>query len=201
MARIPLNKAQLRHEKENLTAFRRYLPALDLKRQLLMAERQRARQRVKDLAEQRAALVVAAGADIPMLADARIKLEGLVTLGEVKVESENVAGARLPVVADVEIRRTDYGRMVRPHWVDAAVERLAEAVRLAVEARVAEERLALVEKAVAKITQRVNLFDKLLIPETEGNIAKINVYLGDAERAAVVRSKIAKRKHRTGAEA
>lgn len=201
MARIPLNKAQLRHEKENLTAFRRYLPALDLKRQLLMAERQRARQRVKDLAEQRAALVAAAGADIPMLADARIKLEGLVTLGAVKVESENVAGARLPVVADVEIRRADYGRMVRPHWVDAAVERLAEAVRLAVEARVAEERLALVEKAVAKITQRVNLFDKLLIPETEGNIAKINVYLGDAERAAVVRSKIAKRKHRTGAVA
>jgi V/A-type H+-transporting ATPase subunit D len=49
-------------------------------------------------------------------------------------------------------------------------------------------------EAVRKITQRVNLFEKVLIPTTEKNILRIRIYLGDAERAAVVRSKIVKTK-------
>ncbi len=195
MARVPLSKSQLRHEKENLTAYRRYLPALDLKRQQLMGERLRARRAVEDARAKLAAAAAEAGAAIPMMADSRIDLDGLVRLGEVRIGSQNVAGVRLPRVEDVEIVRNSYGRMVRPHWVDALVERLAAALRLSVEAKVAQERLALLETAVAKITQRVNLFDKLLIPETEQNIGRILVFLGDAERAAVVRAKIAKRKH------
>ena len=43
-------------------------------------------------------------------------------------------------------------------------------------------------------TQRVNLFEKVKIPECMENIRKIQIYLGDATTAAVVRSKIAKRK-------
>jgi V/A-type H+/Na+-transporting ATPase subunit D len=40
----------------------------------------------------------------------------------------------------------------------------------------------------------VNLFDKVLIPETRGNIRTIQVYLDDKAREAVVTSKIAKAK-------
>jgi V/A-type H+-transporting ATPase subunit D len=39
----------------------------------------------------------------------------------------------------------------------------------------------------------VNLFDKILIPTAKKNIQKIQIYLADAERAAVVRSKLTKR--------
>ena len=50
--------------------------------------------------------------------------------------------------------------------------------------------------AVRRITQRVNLFEKVLIPQADTNIQRIQIYLADAERAAVVRSKIAKAKRR-----
>jgi len=49
-------------------------------------------------------------------------------------------------------------------------------------------------KASRKATQRVNLVSKILIPEALGNIRKIRIFLADNERAAVVRSKIAKKK-------
>jgi V/A-type H+-transporting ATPase subunit D len=52
----------------------------------------------------------------------------------------------------------------------------------------------LLDDAVHKVTQRVNLFEKVLIPRTREHIRRIRIYLADAERAAVVRSKIAKRK-------
>jgi V/A-type H+-transporting ATPase subunit D len=47
------------------------------------------------------------------------------------------------------------------------------------------------------VTQRVNLFEKVLIPRARKSIQRIRVYLSDEERAAVVRSKIAKRKQAT----
>ena len=50
------------------------------------------------------------------------------------------------------------------------------------------------DAAVTKVTQRVNLFEKVLIPQARNNVRRIQIALGDVERAAVVTSKIAKRK-------
>jgi V/A-type H+-transporting ATPase subunit D len=47
---------------------------------------------------------------------------------------------------------------------------------------------------VRRITQRVNLFEKVLIPRAKENIKRIQIGLGELERSAVVRSKIAKKK-------
>ena len=201
MARIPLSKSQLTREKDNMASYRRYLPALDLKRQQLMAERNRERARLAELEARLAAMAGEVGAELPMLADRRVGLDGLVRLGAVKLGSQNVAGVRLPTVEEVEVLRAPYGRMVRPHWVDTAADRLAEAIRLRVEARVLEHRVKLLDGAVVTITQRTNLFDKVLIPQAAENIRRIMVYLGDAERAAVVSAKIAKGKSTARAEA
>jgi len=201
MARIPLSKSQLTREKDNMASYRRYLPALDLKRQQLMAERNRERARLAELEARLAAMAGEVGAELPMLADRRVGLDGLVRLGAVKLGSQNVAGVRLPTVEEVEVLRAPYGRMVRPHWVDTAADRLAEAIRLRVEVRVLEHRVKLLDAAVVTITQRTNLFDKVLIPQAAENIRRIMVYLGDAERAAVVSAKIAKGKSTARAEA
>jgi V/A-type H+/Na+-transporting ATPase subunit D len=57
---------------------------------------------------------------------------------------------------------------------------------------IGRERVRILEQATRRITQRVNLFDKILIPTTRKNIQRIQIFLGDADRAAVVTSKIAK---------
>lgn len=194
MARVPLSKSQLTREKEGLASYRRYLPALDLKRQQLMAERNRARHEITRIEAAVAEAVVEAGRAIPMLADQRVDVAGLAWPGEVRLGTQNVAGVRLPIVESVEIHRASYSLLVRPHWVDAFVERLAEGIRLRIDAEIARERLALLEAAVVKITQRVNLFEKVLVPQALDNIRRINVFLGDAERSAVVGAKLAKRK-------
>jgi V/A-type H+/Na+-transporting ATPase subunit D len=194
VARVPLSKSQLTREKESLASYRRYLPALDLKRQQLMGERNRARHEIARLDAAVAKSAADAGEAIPMLADERVDVAGLAWPGEVRLGTQNVAGVKLPIVRSVEVHRAAYSRLVRPHWVDAVADRLAEAIRLRIEAEIARERLGLLEAAVVKITQRVNLFEKVLVPQTLDNIRRINVFLGDAERSAVVGAKIAKRK-------
>ena len=85
-----------------------------------------------------------------------------------------------------------------PQWVDRLSDELARMIELRVRLRVEQRRLALLEEAVRKVTQRVNLFEKVLIPGAKGQIRRIRIFLSDGERAAVVRSKIAKRKHASG---
>ena len=90
----------------------------------------------------------------------------------------------------------EYSMLAKPHWVDMLVEQLKQMVEQKTRIEVAAERVRLIEQAERKITQRVNLFDKILIPTAKKNIKKIQIYLADAERAAVVRSKITKRKRK-----
>lgn len=198
MARLPMNKATLTRKKRDLATYRQYLPSLDLKRKQLLAERGRLRGRLAELDEQEAAAKGRIGEDLPMLAHRPVKVEGLVRVADVRLGEENVAGIRVPVLERLEIETAPYGLLGRPHWVDRVVERWRAALRLHLEAEVIRERLRRVEEALATVTQRVNLFEKVLIPETEADISRIDIALQDAERAGVIRAKVAKRKSGAG---
>ena len=52
----------------------------------------------------------------------------------------------------------------------------------------------LLENELRATSQRVNLFEKVKIPEAKENIRVIGVFLGDQQTAAVVRGKISKKK-------
>jgi V/A-type H+/Na+-transporting ATPase subunit D len=194
MARLNLSKAQLAKEKTNLAMYRRYLPSLDLKRRQLTAERKKTEARIAEIQAEIERRIAGIGAEIPMLADKDIDLKGLATLKSVRLGEINVVGQRLPSLEAIEVEVVSYGYMARPHWVDLVAQRLEEVLKLRVGAQVTRRQVTLLEAAVTKVTQRVNLFDKVLIPRTKANIRRIDIALGDLERAAVVNSKIAKRK-------
>jgi V/A-type H+/Na+-transporting ATPase subunit D len=106
----------------------------------------------------------------------------------------------LPVLEEVSYRVRPYSMLAKPHWVDHLVEQLKAMLSLHVRRQVNAERMQRLKQAVRRITQRVNLFDKVLIPSAKQDIKRIEIFIADNERAGVVRSKIAKAKHRTRAE-
>ena len=195
MARLQLSKSSLARETKSLRGYERFLPSLDLKRQQLTAERVKAARALKRTREAIEDFRVQVGRKLPMLANLDVDLTDLVTLSEVKLGEENVVGSRLPRLEGIEVEVRPYALLAKPHWVDKAAAMLRDMLELRVRLQVEERRLALLDAAVKTITQRVNLFDKVLIPRTKANIKRIRIYLSDEEMAAVVRSKIAKRKH------
>jgi V/A-type H+-transporting ATPase subunit D len=197
MARLALNKSSLSKLSRQLVTFERFLPSLDLKRKQLMAERARAQDTLQRTGQEMAALRESIAGRLPMLANREIELADLVQLKAARLGEENVVGTRLPVLQGVEVQLRDYGYLEKPHWVDFLSDELTRMLELHVRLTVEQRRAALLEEAVRKVTQRVNLFEKVLIPRAKEHIRKIRIYLSDAERAAVVRSKIAKRKHAT----
>ena len=194
MARLQLSKSALNREERQLATFERFLPSLDLKRRQLIAERAKARASLAACRQEIEALLRDVAENLPMLANRDVDLTGLARVAKVALGSENIVGARLPTLAEVAVEVRPYALMAKPHWVDRLVEDLRRMVELRLRLQVEERRLALLDEAVKKVTQRVNLFDKVLIPRARGNIKKIEIFLADGERAGVVRAKIAKAK-------
>lgn len=193
MSRIPLTKASLSHQKGLLRTYAGVLPSLDLKRRQISAERQRARQALAALEQRAAALEAQLARLCPMLAHQPTPLEGLVRVEAVRLEEENLVGTRVPRVAHIVLATADYGLLSRPFWVDAVVRALQEALQNHIHQQVARERLARLQRAERTVTQRFNLFETVLIPRARQHIRSIGIALADAERAAVVNAKLAKR--------
>ncbi|MBW1818181.1 MAG: V-type ATP synthase subunit D [Deltaproteobacteria bacterium] len=192
MPRMTFNKSALHKEREALRLYERVLPSLDLKRMQLTSEQERAKGELEKAVQAVSGLRESTGKELPMLADAEVDISGLVKVAGVRRGEENVVGVRLPTLDSVEFDPLAYSLLAKPHWVDSAVARLKQMVELRLREQVAVERERVLEKAVRRITQRVNLFEKILIPTAKKNIKKIQIFLADAERAAVVRSKITK---------
>ena len=194
MAKVSLSKSSLSHQTQLLKGYQRFLPSLDLKRKQLMGERARAQAERRALDQRLVAARQRVAETLPMLANEELDLAGVVRVEHVEFCRENVMGSWLPMLEHLEVAVRPYGYISKPHWLEPLIEALTASARLRIEAMVAARRVVLLEAAVRTVTQRVNLFDKVLIPQARANIKRIRIALSDAERAAVVRSKIAKKK-------
>ncbi len=193
MAKLNLSKSGLQKQRDELRLYQRVLPSLDLKRMQLSAELKRARQQLTEAEAAVEKLNQRIAEQLPMLANREIDVSGLVQVESFQVEEENLVGVKLPALGEVNCQVGPYSMLAKPHWVDVLVDQLKQMVEQKTRVVVAAERVRLLEQAERRITQRVNLFDKILIPTAKKNIQKIQIYLADAERAAVVRSKITKK--------
>lgn len=192
MARLSLNKASLHKESAKLKRYRQYLPSLDMKRRQLMAERAKSAARLRQTEERIEQCRRYISESMPMLSYREIDLTDLVKVAGFDIGEENIVGITVPVLTRVEFVAESYSPYLKPHWVDGLVECIKTMLDLQIQLRVDRRRFEILDLAVKKVTQKVNLFDKVLIPKTERNIRKIRIYLSDAERADVVRAKITK---------
>jgi len=193
MAKIKLTKNELKKQKDSLKMYRRYLPTLMLKKQQLQAEIRLTEVRLKELKEEKEHYNETFRTWIGVFNEKGYFTEDILTITGIRTSQGNIAGVPIPIFdgADFEVLPYDLARM--PLWIDLAVKRLKQVFLLDLEAKVVEEQRSKLDHELKVTTQRVNLFEKIKIPQTRDNIKKIQVYLGDQQTAAVVRGKIAKR--------
>ena len=191
---LALTKTALKQQRDHLAMYQRFLPSLDLKRQQLIADYQRARGFLASTQREIDELMTSQEGLFRLLGASEQDLTRLVSVESVETDEENLLGVRLPRLGEVRFHVTEYSMLAKPFWVDFLVELLQTMATLRIRRDVEQERVRRLNEAVRRVTQRVNLFEKVLIPQAEKDIQRIRIYLADAERAAVVRSKIAKAK-------
>src|SRR3989338_397268 len=195
MAKIKLTKGELKRERDALKQYLRYLPTLQLKKQQLQMEILRQSMLLESREHTEATKIIAIEAWAGLLAtDAGLNLSGFLKPKAVILGERNIAGVDLPVFERVEFLLAEYDLFITPLWVDAAIEALREIVSLRKEIEVLKKEITILRQELRITTQRVNLFEKVKIPEAEEAIRRIKIYIGDQMANAVGRSKIAKKK-------
>ena len=196
---IKLTKNELKKQKDNLKQFQRYLPTLQLKKQQLQSVIMKIRNELAEKETERIQMIgdlddwVAVFAENQLFQE-DLKLDKLVQPDTVITKNDNIAGVTIPVFEELTFKDIQYNVDDYPLWVDTAVFKLREIARLDALVSTLRKQTALLEKELRTTSQRVNLFEKVKIPEAKENIRVIQVYIGDQQTAAVVRGKIAKKK-------
>ena len=194
MAKIKLTKNELRVQKDALKMYRRYLPTLTLKKQQLQAEIRAIEAEARAVRREREELEKGFDSWIAVFSEKEAFPKGLITVSNIRKGKGNIAGVAIPTYEGADFYRSGYDLYETPLWVDIAADHLEKAMSLDLEAEVLDEQVRLLQAELLATSQRVNLFEKVKIPETEANIKKISIYMSDQQVNAVVRSKISKRK-------
>ncbi len=188
------NKTALKGQRDALAKYERFLPILQLKKMQLMLVIRQLEPEVESRAAGLAQAVEEAKAWSALLSDPVVDVEDYLRVERVEAGSDNIAGVEVPEYNDVVFAPAPYSLFTTPAWLDPALEALKGIVRLREELRLLREKERLLRQELATTTQRVNLFEKRLIPELKANIRRIKIFLGDEETAAVGRAKLAKAK-------
>ena len=193
MAKIKLSKTELKKQRDALKSFLRYLPTLILKKQQLQMEMRK----IENLLEKKQSLYTEKNkALLQWIAvfGEPIQLAQLVVVKTVETDINNVAGIDIPVFIRAEFEEVSYDLFAMPLWVDKALEVVKVLSILKLELDILHFQKLLLGEELRITSQRINLFEKVKIPDTRENIRVIQIYLGDQQIAAVVRGKISKNK-------
>ena len=196
---VKLTKNELKVQKDRLKQFQRYLPTLQLKKQQLQAVVMQVNAQLEQVARQRQAAVAGLDDWVAVFAEndsfpAEKRLDALIRPRHVVCGEQNIAGVTVPVFQELSFEDIRYDVADYPLWVDTAAVRLREIARLDALEKTLRRQIELLERELRATAQRVNLFEKVKIPEAKENIRVIGIYLGDQQTSAVVRGKIAKKK-------
>lgn len=196
MGKVKFTKTELKKQQDSLKQFKRFLPTLQLKKQQLQAEVRLSTDALnRNLAEQQQLLERLKNA-LEIFGDRADMdyIESLVKVAKVHCGNANIAGICVPTFDRVEFAPLVWDLYDTDWFVDDAVQSLKDAVSLREAYKILAEQHRLLQNELRTTSQRVNLFEKVKIPECKENIRKIRIMLGDLDTSAVARSKIAKKK-------
>ena len=191
--KIKFTQGELKRQRDAQRQYERYLPTLQLKKQQLQLEilhqQSALRKRKNSLSEREKSAEEWSG----LLIEVPDIRHWLIT-EKIITAKKNIAGVDVPVFERMDFKPAEYDLFLTPLWVDAGLESLRNMVSLQEEIAIIEKGIFILKHELRITTQRVNLFEKVKIPEAQEAIRLIKIYIGDQMTNAVGRSKIAKNK-------
>jgi V/A-type H+/Na+-transporting ATPase subunit D len=192
---LRLTKHELRDQQQRLAQLRRYLPTLQLKKSLLQVEVNTARVQVQELERKLSAQKVLADESAALLTErGGVEAGRAAAIVQVERRWDNIAGVNIPYFVRVQFEPYEPSLFVLPPWGDPVIGGLRLLMELKAQLEVARERYSALASELRTVSLRVNLFEKVLIPRTQANMRKIQVFLGDQQLASVAQAKAAKAK-------
>ncbi|MBE0654560.1 MAG: V-type ATP synthase subunit D [Bacteroidales bacterium] len=196
--RFQYNKTSLQALNKQLKIRQRALPTLKNKESALRMEVKLARERTLKIAGKLESLISDQETNMHMWNEFE---SSLVSIEEVKLAWKKIAGVKIAELEEVFFHIRDFNIFIKPKWFLEGIQILKEMLKLMIEKELSEKKEEMLEYARKKTTQKVNLYEKVQIPEYEEAIMKIKRFLEDEENLSKAAQKIVKTRQQTKVEA
>jgi len=193
--KIKFTRTELKQQRDALARFERYLPTLKLKEQQVQSSIVQTRQlfrKMQDDVDTTGRIISAYDGLFNDVAGTNFKK--FAAPSSVRTMTYSIAGVHVPKFESIAFPKADYSLFGTAPWTDKALADLKKLNQQEAELKILQKRLDLLQAELKKVMQRVNLFEKVMIPNTQENIRRIRIALGDQMTAGVARAKIAKAK-------
>jgi V/A-type H+-transporting ATPase subunit D len=127
-------------------------------------------------------------------------LPGLTALNEVKFNTVKIAGVRIPVFSEIHFDDREFSVFENPKWYPEGINILKKLAVILIEKEFYILKMNLLDQARRKTTQKVNLYEKVQIPDYENAIRKIKRFLEDEENLSKSAQKLIKKHQELHAE-
>jgi len=183
------NKTYLQQLNKELRVRENALPTLQAKESALRMEVKKARDEARELEREFEEKMRELSAIRRLWSEFE---PGLISVKNIILETRKVAGVKTPVLAGMEFAVAGYSMVAAAAWFPPGIEVLKMLSALRIRRDLAHTKVQVLEFARKKTTQKVNLYEKVQIPDYQEAIRKIKRFLEDDENLAKSSQKILK---------
>ncbi|MFP4520679.1 MAG: V-type ATP synthase subunit D [Fibrobacterota bacterium] len=182
------NKTFLQQLNKELKVRLNALPTLQAKEAALRNEVKSAKKELAEYSEQLEARM----RGLSNLDEFWCEMPPVLSIADIETAVKSIAGVKTPYLGDIRFKTGEYSLFGNPRWLPDGLEILKSVIELRVRKKMAEKKLEMLEYARKKTTQKVNLYEKVQIPEYNQALLKIKRFLEDKENLAKSSQKILK---------
>lgn len=183
------NKTSLNEMDKQLKMRTRALPTIKSKEAALRLEVKKARNAAEKLELSMQKLISAYDYMVALWGEFDSEL---LKVNDVILDYSKIAGVRLPRIVEIVFEQKQYNLFNSPIWYSNGIEVLKGIAEAGLNHQLATSKLAILENARKKTTQKVNLYEKVQIPGYQDAILKIKRYMEDEDNLSKAGQKIVK---------
>ena len=120
----------------------------------------------------------------------------IVKIRNIISEQKNIAGVRVAILNKIDFALEQISLFNMPSWIRLAISMFERLMAIQIRIEMTEARLNALAYARKKTTQKVNLYEKVQIPEYRMAIIKIKRYMEDEDNLSKSSQKIVKERNR-----
>jgi V/A-type H+-transporting ATPase subunit D len=185
------NKTALQNLNKQLNIRLRALPTLKSKEAALRVEVKKAKNRASELETELNKKIKTRKESVSLWNEFKFDL---LSISEVEITSKKIAGVKIPVLKNVIFKEEEFSLFQNPGWFPEGISFIKEIAEIVSEQEFFTRKMILLDHARRKTTQKVNLYEKVQIPEYENAILKIKRFLEDEENLSKSAQKIVKKR-------
>ncbi len=189
--KLQYNKTQIQRFNKQLVIREKALPTLKSKETALRVEVKKTANELEQLEDQLKVQLQKEEKSLGLWTE----MPDVIQLKAADIKLKNIAGVKIPLLKDIEYTETKISYFNQPAWIPNGLNTIKSLIRLKLEIEIKKQQFDILNYARKKTTQKVNLYEKVQIPEFKASILKIKRFLEDAENLSKAAQKIVKQRN------